>query len=56
MEKEEIKNIKQVSDRELYMKTCDLMYTHYRILGIIDAETAIRIIKGVLEEPIDSPL
>ena len=46
---EEAKKIPAICNRELYMKTCDMMFTHYRILRIIDIETALRIIRGVLE-------
>jgi hypothetical protein len=41
--------IPEVSHREIYMKTCDMMYTHYAILNIVDIETALGIIRGVLE-------
>ena len=47
---EEAKKIPEVSNRELYMRTCDMMYSHYRILKIVDIETALRIIRGTLEE------
>jgi hypothetical protein len=28
-----------------------MMYTHYAILRIVDIDTAMKIIRGVLEEP-----
>lgn len=49
IEDEELE-IPAVKNRELFIKTCDLMYSHYRILQIVDIDTAINIIKGVLKE------
>ena len=46
---EEAKKIPAVSHRELYMRTCDMMYSHYKILHIVDFETALRIIRRVLD-------
>lgn len=40
----------EVKNRELFMKTCDLMFSHYRILDIVDLETAMKIIEGVLKK------
>jgi hypothetical protein len=43
-------NIPAVSRREIYKKTCEMMYDHYSILHIVDIETALGIIRGVLED------
>jgi hypothetical protein len=52
--KEEIKRkameIPEVRNRELFIKTCDLMFSHYRILEIVDLQTAMKIIEGVLRK------
>jgi hypothetical protein len=47
--KELANKIPEVRNRELFIKTCDLMFSHYRILKIVDLETALQIIKGVLK-------
>lgn len=49
-EREKANNIPAVSRREIYMKICDMVYTHYAILNIVDIETALGIIRGVLED------
>ena len=43
------KKIPEVSRRSIYMKTCEMMYDHHTILNIVDIETALNIIKGVLQ-------
>ena len=41
--------IPEVKNRDIFIKTCEMMFSHYRILKIVDIETAMKIIRGTLE-------
>lgn len=41
--------IPAINRREIFMRTCELMYSHYNILNIVDLKTALKIIEGTLD-------
>lgn len=49
-QQQKLKTIPEVANREIFIKTCEMMFTHYRILGIVDIQTAMNIIRGTLEK------